>query len=211
MRCPRPHVFETQPASSGDDPYTPDQLYIRKPFDQCIPTAKWRNGQLNYRSSRSSFRKVIMQCYDITLFMDHSPKRYVIQPLVTLNTMGGKPVQRGSNLVQGWVQFVIAKLPSHANGNRWWSHPFLFLQKCLISTSQTPSTKIPSCNILQDVSLWNQWDPTEFGHVGLSASPCEVHGPLSWRVSLRQCFWSLVMLGPTKCCSSQVVINETMS
>lgn len=91
--------------------------------------AKWRNGQLNYRSSRSSFRKVIMQCYDITLFMDHSPKRYVIQPLVTLNTMGGKPVQRGSNLVQGWVQFVIAKLPSHANGNRWLSHPFLFLQK----------------------------------------------------------------------------------
>lgn len=40
-----PHVFQTQPASSGDDPYTPDQLYIRKPFDQCIPVQ--RNGEMD--------------------------------------------------------------------------------------------------------------------------------------------------------------------
>lgn len=102
MRCPRPPCFSNSTRFIRRRPIHSRPALHPEAFRSMHPgPAKWRNGQLNYRSSRSSFRKVIMQCYDITLFMDHSPKRYVIQPLVTLNTMGGKPVQRGSNLVQG--------------------------------------------------------------------------------------------------------------
>ena len=129
---PRPHACVwNSTASSGDDPYSPDQLYIRKPFDQCIPTAKWRNGQLNWESQVLLSKK---NDADITLFMDL--KRYVIQPFVTLNAMGGKPVpSRFATIVQRC-------------GNRWWSHPLLVPSK-MFDLHFSNVNKNPSCNILQ--------------------------------------------------------------